>query len=116
MKIDQGELSNGVRVVTAELSDSAAVSFHIYFGCGGRHERDEITSSTLAGIGVAVGEHDDAQDVLVGEVGLVDPVQRLSHATREVRGSHAVELTSLGLQLVLPSLRHLARLGDGMNL
>ena len=41
MKISQGKLSNGVRVVTTELSDSAAVAFHIYFGCGGRHERDE---------------------------------------------------------------------------
>ncbi|MBT3351302.1 MAG: insulinase family protein [Nitrospinaceae bacterium] len=48
MKISQGKLSNGVRVVTTELSDSAAVAFHIYFGCGGRHERDEVVGVSHA--------------------------------------------------------------------
>ncbi len=48
MKISEGKLSNGIRVVTAELSDSAAVAFHIYFGCGGRHERDEVVGVSHA--------------------------------------------------------------------
>lgn len=48
MKISQGTLSNGIRVVTTELSDSAAVAFHIYFGCGGRHERDEVVGVSHA--------------------------------------------------------------------
>jgi len=48
MKINESKLSNGVRVVTAELSDSAAVAFHIYFGCGGRHERDEVVGVSHA--------------------------------------------------------------------
>ncbi len=48
MQISQGNLSNGIRVVTTELSDSAAVAFHIYFGCGGRHERDEVVGVSHA--------------------------------------------------------------------
>jgi predicted Zn-dependent peptidase len=48
MKLTQGKLSNGIRVVTSELSDSAAVAFHIYFGCGGRHERDEVVGVSHA--------------------------------------------------------------------
>ena len=44
MKIVEDKLSNGVRVVTAERAESAAVAFHIYFGCGGRHERDEVVA------------------------------------------------------------------------
>ena len=48
MEISQGTLSNGIRVVTTELSDSAAVAFHIYFGCGGRHERDEVVGVSHA--------------------------------------------------------------------
>ncbi len=48
MKISEGKLSNGIRVVTAELTDSAAVAFHIYFGCGGRHERDEVVGVSHA--------------------------------------------------------------------
>ena len=48
MKISEGKLSNGIRVVTTELSDSAAVAFHIYFGCGGRHERDEVVGVSHA--------------------------------------------------------------------
>ena len=48
MELSQGTLSNGIRVVTAELSDSAAVAFHIYFGCGGRHERDEVVGVSHA--------------------------------------------------------------------
>ncbi len=48
MKIVEDKLSNGVRVVTAERSESAAVAFHIYFGCGGRHERDEVVGVSHA--------------------------------------------------------------------
>ena len=48
MKIVEDKLSNGIRVVTAERSESAAVAFHIYFGCGGRHERDEVVGVSHA--------------------------------------------------------------------
>jgi len=48
MKVNESRLSNGIRVVTAELSDSAAVAFHIYFGCGGRHESDEVVGVSHA--------------------------------------------------------------------
>ena len=48
MKIVEDKLSNGVRVVTAERAESAAVAFHIYFGCGGRHERDEVVGVSHA--------------------------------------------------------------------
>ncbi len=48
MKILEDRLSNGIRVVTAERPDSAAVAFHIYFGCGGRHERDEVVGVSHA--------------------------------------------------------------------
>lgn len=48
MKVVQGRLSNGIRVVTAERTDTRAVAFHIYFGCGGRHERDEVVGVSHA--------------------------------------------------------------------
>ncbi len=48
MKIVEDKFSNGIRVVTAERSESAAVAFHIYFGCGGRHERDEVVGVSHA--------------------------------------------------------------------
>ncbi len=48
MKIVEDKLSNGIRVVTAERSESAAVAFHIYFGCGGRHEHDEVVGVSHA--------------------------------------------------------------------
>ena len=48
MKIVEDKLSNGIRVVTAERSESAAVAFHIYFGCGGRQERDEVVGVSHA--------------------------------------------------------------------
>ncbi len=48
MKIVEDALSNGIRVVTAERPESAAVAFHIYFGCGGRHERDEVVGVSHA--------------------------------------------------------------------
>ena len=48
MKIVEDKLSNGIRVVTAERTESAAVAFHIYFGCGGRHERDEVVGVSHA--------------------------------------------------------------------
>ncbi|MBI4252074.1 MAG: insulinase family protein, partial [Candidatus Tectomicrobia bacterium] len=48
MKVAQGRLSNGIRVVTAERTDTRAVAFHIYFGCGGRHERDEVVGVSHA--------------------------------------------------------------------
>lgn len=48
MRIVEDELSNGIRVVTAERPESAAVAFHIYFGCGGRHERDEVVGVSHA--------------------------------------------------------------------
>ncbi len=48
MQIVEDKLSNGIRVVTAERPDSAAVAFHIYFGCGGRHERDEVVGVSHA--------------------------------------------------------------------
>ncbi len=48
MRIVEDKLSNGIRVVTAERPESAAVAFHIYFGCGGRHERDEVVGVSHA--------------------------------------------------------------------
>ena len=48
MKVRQDKLSNGIRVVTAERGDSAAVAFHIYFGCGGRHEPDAVVGVSHA--------------------------------------------------------------------
>ncbi len=48
MKIFEDKLSNGIRVVTAERAESAAVAFHIYFGCGGRHERDAVVGVSHA--------------------------------------------------------------------
>ncbi|MBI3126339.1 MAG: insulinase family protein [Candidatus Tectomicrobia bacterium] len=48
MKVVQGRLSNGIRVVTTERPDTRAVAFHIYFGCGGRHERDEVVGVSHA--------------------------------------------------------------------
>ena len=48
MKVVEDKLSNGIRVVTAERPESAAVAFHIYFGCGGRHERDEVVGVSHA--------------------------------------------------------------------
>ncbi len=48
MKIVEDKLSNGIRVVTAERPQSAAVAFHIFFGCGGRHERDEVVGVSHA--------------------------------------------------------------------
>jgi len=40
MDIQTDMLSNGIRIVTQKRSGSEAVAFHIYFGCGGRHEPD----------------------------------------------------------------------------
>ncbi|MEE9275528.1 MAG: pitrilysin family protein [bacterium] len=48
MQIVQDKLKNGIRVVTSELTDSGAVAFRIYFGCGGRHERDEVVGVSHA--------------------------------------------------------------------
>lgn len=48
MRIVEDKLANGIRVVTAERPESAAVAFHIYFGCGGRHERDEVVGVSHA--------------------------------------------------------------------
>ncbi len=48
MKIFQDKLSNGIRVVTAVREDSDAVAFHIFFGCGGRHERDDVVGVSHA--------------------------------------------------------------------
>ncbi len=48
MQIVQDKLKNGIRVVTSELTDSGAVAVRIYFGCGGRHERDEVVGVSHA--------------------------------------------------------------------
>ncbi|MEK6710812.1 MAG: pitrilysin family protein [Nitrospinota bacterium] len=48
MQVVQGRLSNGIRVVTTERTDTRAAAFHIYFGCGGRHERDEVVGVSHA--------------------------------------------------------------------
>ena len=48
MEVKQSILSNGIQVVTTERKESAAVAFHIYFGCGGRHERDEVVGVSHA--------------------------------------------------------------------
>ncbi|MED5579712.1 MAG: pitrilysin family protein [Nitrospinota bacterium] len=48
MEVRKSVLSNGIQVVTTERSESAAVAFHIYFGCGGRHERDEVVGVSHA--------------------------------------------------------------------
>ena len=42
MEVKQSVLSNGIQVVTTERDESAAVAFHIYFGCGGRHEGNDV--------------------------------------------------------------------------
>ena len=48
MEVKKSILSNGIQVVTTERNESAAVAFHIYFGCGGRHERDEVVGVSHA--------------------------------------------------------------------
>jgi predicted Zn-dependent peptidase len=47
MTIRQDTLSNGMRIVT-EARETEAVAFHIYFGCGGRHEPDEVVGVSHA--------------------------------------------------------------------
>lgn len=48
MDIQAGMLGNGIRIVTQKRSGSEAVAFHIYFGCGGRHEPDEVVGVSHA--------------------------------------------------------------------
>lgn len=48
MSIELGRLSNGIRVVTQFRDLTGAVAFHIYFGCGGRHEPDSIVGVSHA--------------------------------------------------------------------
>ncbi len=48
MDIQTGMLSNGIRIVTQKRFGSEAVAFHIYFGCGGRHEPDEVVGVSHA--------------------------------------------------------------------
>jgi predicted Zn-dependent peptidase len=47
MTLRQATLSNGIRLVT-EARETEAVAFHIYFGCGGRHEPDEVVGVSHA--------------------------------------------------------------------
>lgn len=48
MDIQEVTLQNGIRVVTQRRSGSEAVAFHIYFGCGGRHEPNEVVGVSHA--------------------------------------------------------------------
>ena len=48
MEVKKSILSNGIQVVTTEREESAAVAFHIYFGCGGRHEGNEVVGVSHA--------------------------------------------------------------------
>ena len=48
MDIQTDTLSNGIRIVTQERSNTEAVAFQVYFGCGGRHEADEIVGVSHA--------------------------------------------------------------------
>ncbi len=48
MDLQTDTLSNGIRIVTQERSNTEAVAFHVYFGCGGRHEADEIVGVSHA--------------------------------------------------------------------
>jgi predicted Zn-dependent peptidase len=47
MTLRQATLSNGIRLVT-EARETEAVALHIYFGCGGRHEPDEVVGVSHA--------------------------------------------------------------------
>ncbi|MFQ5692757.1 MAG: M16 family metallopeptidase [Nitrospinota bacterium] len=48
MSIQKDTLSNGIRLVTQERTHTEAVAFHVYFGCGGRHEPDEVVGVSHA--------------------------------------------------------------------
>ncbi|MBI2880263.1 MAG: insulinase family protein [Candidatus Tectomicrobia bacterium] len=48
MAIRKDTLSNGIRLVTHQRTNTEAVAFHIYFGCGGRHEPDEVVGLSHA--------------------------------------------------------------------
>ncbi|MFQ5911859.1 MAG: M16 family metallopeptidase [Nitrospinota bacterium] len=48
MNIQKNILSNGIRLVTQERTNTEAVAFHIYFGCGGRHEPDGVVGVSHA--------------------------------------------------------------------
>ena len=48
MELQTDTLSNGIRIVTQERSNTEAVAFHVYFGCGGRHEADEVVGVSHA--------------------------------------------------------------------
>ena len=48
MSIQKDTLNNGIRLVTQERANTEAVAFHIYFGCGGRHEPDEVVGVSHA--------------------------------------------------------------------
>ncbi|MFQ5894289.1 MAG: M16 family metallopeptidase, partial [Nitrospinota bacterium] len=48
MSLKQSELSNGIRVVTQERDLTGAVAYHVYFGCGGRHDPDEYVGVSHA--------------------------------------------------------------------
>jgi predicted Zn-dependent peptidase len=48
MSVQQDTLSNGIRLVTQRRTNTQAVAFHIYFGCGGRHEPDRVVGVSHA--------------------------------------------------------------------